>query len=320
MAVSNVHRMFPILLFCGILISGSRAQLCNIHCDGRDPSEAVNTRIPVSEEIFGRSINLYVSDSDNMAFAEMSNGNSLDELWIDRSFDGGFKWEAKVGDITIPTGSRSVRTRMYNVDNPSGRQIGALRACGKAADRVEIACTPWARSTVNAESQVDAAATAMMQLFDGTLWPTTGWWNGANCLTAMVDYFKVTGNQNYRYVIDDVFEKNKDKEDGNFTNYYIDDTLWWGLVWVGAYDVTGNAKYLEMAKFDADYCYRYKDDVCGGGLWWTTRLDYKNAIPNELFIKLAAALHNRIPGDSKYLNQAVEVWNWFKVIFAYFRL
>jgi len=114
-------------------------------------------------------------------------------------------------------------------------------------------------------------------------------------------------------VINEVFERNKDKEDGDFTNLYIDDTLWWGLVWVRAYDITGDNKYLEMAKVDADYCYEYKDDVCGGGLWWTTRRDYKNAIPNELFIKLAAALHNRIPGDTKYLSQAVEVWNWFKV-------
>lgn len=67
-----------------------------------------------------------------------------------------------------------------------------------------------------------------------------------------------------------------------------------------------------MAKIGADYSYIYSDNVCGGGLWWTTDRGYKNAIPNELFIKLAAALHNRIPGDTKYLNQAIEVWAWFR--------
>ncbi len=76
--------------------------------------------------------------------------------------------------------------------------------------------------------------------------------------------------------------------------------------------LAGDNKYLEVAKIDADYSYMYKDDVCGGGLWWSTDKDYKNAIPNELFIKLAAALHNRIPGDTKYLNQAIEVLEWFK--------
>lgn len=211
---------------------------------------------------------------------------------------------------------RGWRTLMYNIDNPSDIQnlgIGSMRACGKANDRDDIACTAWARSTVNAERPIDAAATALMQFYDNRgLWKTTGWWNAANALTSIIDYTKYTGKNTYLYAIDTTFEKNKNVEDGNFTNFYIDDTLWWGLSWVLAYDVTGNEKYLNMAKIDADYCYRYKDNVCGGGVWWNAEKGYKNAIPNELFIKLAASLHNRIPGDTQYLNQAVEVWTWFR--------
>lgn len=137
--------------------------------------------------------------------------------------------------------------------------------------------------------------------------------NGANCLNALLDYFTLTGSQTYHYIIDEVYEKNKNEHFGDFTNDYIDDTLWWGLAWVRAYELTGTQKYLDTAKHVADYCYDgYRDDVCGGGLWWRIQKDYKNAITNELFIKLAAALHNKIPGDSKYFNEAVEVWNWFK--------
>jgi len=52
----------------------------------------------------------------------------------------------------------------------------------------------------------------------------------------------------------------------------------------------------------------FAKEECGG----VQKKDYKAAIANELFIKLAAALHNRKAGDQKYISQAKEVWNWFK--------
>lgn len=48
------------------------------------------------------------------------------------------------------------------------------------------------------------------------------------------------------------------------------------------------------------------------GLWWSDRRQYKNAIPNEQYIKLSAQLHNRIPGDTKYLEQSANLWTWFR--------
>ncbi len=92
----------------------------------------------------------------------------------------------------------------------------------------------------------------------------------------------------------------------------MDDSGWWGLAWVAAYDLTGEARYLNAAQYVSDYMYTYHDNHCGNGVWWRKQKDYKNAITNELFIKLAAALHNRIHGDTKYLSRAVEVWNWFQ--------
>jgi len=57
---------------------------------------------------------------------------------------------------------------------------------------------------------------------------------------------------------------------------------------------------------------KYWDDVCGGGLYWNIpSLSDKNAIGDELLIELSAALHNRIPGDAIYLEQATEAWQWF---------
>lgn len=83
-------------------------QLCNIYCDGKNPEDAVNTRTPVTAEIFGRVISLHVADDENMVFAEISNGDPSDSVWLDRSMDGGVSWSPpKLGEATIPGGSRS---------------------------------------------------------------------------------------------------------------------------------------------------------------------------------------------------------------------
>lgn len=78
------------------------------------------------------------------------------------------------------------------------------------------------------------------------------------------------------------------------------------------YDITSNMTYLSIAELDEAYIYSYWNDTCGGGVIWSIQtLSYKNAISNELYLKLAASLHNRIPGDTKYLDRALEAWTWF---------
>jgi predicted alpha-1,6-mannanase (GH76 family) len=289
-------------------------EVCNIYCDGRDPALAAGDRIGGTASVGGRDVVLHFSDSDNMVWASITDGEAGDEVWLDRSFDGARTWEpdgSRLGHTTVPSGQQGWRTLMYNVDNPDARQIGAVRACAKPGDEPEGACTPWARSTVNATTRVDAAATALMQFYNQRrgLWDTTGWWNSANALTALIDYSQRTGSRTYRYAIATTFNRN---EDTNFINEYIDDTGWWGLAWVRAYDLTGDDRYLDMARVTADYMNTYWDDHCGGGVWWRTDMTYKNAVTNELFIKLSAALHNRIPGDTIYLARAQQGWSWFK--------
>jgi hypothetical protein len=311
---------FAVVLTGAVLLHAPAAQaatvICNRYCDGRDPALATTDRQPVVATLYGRTFRVHVNDTDAMAWGSVDNGSPGDEVWLDRSFDGGRTWPdgSRLGDAAIPAGSSGWRTSQFNVDYWSTNGVGALRACGKAGDRPEIVCTAWTRSTWNAWDRRTAAATALMMRFDrGTgLFDTNGWWTGANALTAIIDNIKRSGMHSYQYAIATTYDKNINAQGGQFRNEYLDDTGWWGLAWVDAYDVTGDSRYLNTARADADWMFNYWDTRCGGGVYWNTGRTVKNAIPNSLYIQLNAQLSQRIAGDSVYRQRAQAGWSWFQ--------
>lgn len=159
------------------------------------------------------------------------------------------------------------------------------------------------------------AVDALVRSYDARsgVWPTTGWWNSANALNALTNYMIISGDHRYVWVVENTFTKKRNAARGDFTNDFIDDTGWWALAWISAYDLTGDVRYLQTAQRDVDFMWRYRDDVCGGGLWWTVDREYKHAITNELFVQAAAQLAQRLgDGGSVYLERAVTVWTWFE--------
>lgn len=154
------------------------------------------------------------------------------------------------------------------------------------------------------------------------LWNTTGWWNAANVLTGIIRYTAATGDKTYEWIIENTFLKTKkivapasqdypEQRTENYINEYYDDEGWWALAWVEAFDLTGEQKYLEMAKTIFEDMKGGWDDRCGGGILWKKDLLYKSAISNELFLLLATRLALRDGNREYYLTWANKEWDWF---------
>lgn len=144
------------------------------------------------------------------------------------------------------------------------------------------------------------------------LWKTTGWWNSANALTALIDYSRGAHTSRYNTVIASTYAANIHM---GFINQYYDDEGWWALAWIDAYDLTGQQKYLRVAQNIFSNMTTGWDDTCGGGLWWSKKRHYKNAIANELFLSVAAHLSNRAltaKERSDYAAWAEREWKWFR--------
>nr|BFF17163.1 hypothetical protein GCM10025730_06840 [Promicromonospora thailandica] len=154
-------------------------------------------------------------------------------------------------------------------------------------------------------------------------WFPSSWWNSAVALQTIGDYMIRTGDRSYVATLDHSFETNKgpfpagerstDEIYGNFTSRAIDDAGWWALNWVTAYDLTGDQKYLDMAETIGEFMLGFWDpSTCGGGIWWNEERTYKNAVTNGQWVRLTAELHNRIPGDTAWLDRSLDAWDWYQ--------
>ncbi|KAK4146975.1 glycoside hydrolase [Dichotomopilus funicola] len=168
-----------------------------------------------------------------------------------------------------------------------------------------------------AKAAIDSMNSAF---FNSTLavWaPTDPWWLSGVAITSVIDYMRKTDTTDYLDKVTAIFQAQRSQAPGgagDFRAESTDDTGWWALAMVRMFDITGDRHYLDLAAGDEAYIYQsWSEKPCGGGIYVDIAArTYKNAIANELYIKLAAALHNRIPGDTVYLERAKKAWKWFK--------
>lgn len=166
----------------------------------------------------------------------------------------------------------------------------------------------------NADDEQAAAALQSWYNINSGNWNSLGRWQWANAVDALENTYTRTNGMEYGYVMADTYDQNASGDFINDAGY--DDEGWWALAWIRAYDLTGNNRYLSMAKtiFSDMATNGWDTTTCGGGMWWNKAKTYKNAITNELFLTIAARLHQRTPGDGgsgSYLDWANKEWAWF---------
>ena len=159
---------------------------------------------------------------------------------------------------------------------------------------------------------------------DSGLWETTSWWNGANVLTALIQYGEYSGDGAIKEMVANTFEKTKEFEvaaqDGkaawickNYINEYYDDEGWWALAWLDAWEWTGDSEYLEMSRLIFKDITTGWNGECGGGLYWKKGLSYKGTISNGLAFTLASRLHLAGTGEINGRNcmqWSIDIWQW----------
>lgn len=206
-------------------------------------------------------------------------------------------------------------------------------------------------SAQNYTSDAQTALTILQKWYNTTtgIYDTTGWWNSANCITALGDLAaadpstmstatSVFANslvqaQKYNLQMNKVVQANYLPQSfygssappgvvtdavinpAGFLNGYYDDEGWWALGWIQAYDVTKDQQYLTTAVDIFENMKNGSTTPCSNGtsgIWWDKAQTYVNAIANELYLSVASHLANRMSNKQYYLDIALNQWAWFQ--------
>jgi predicted alpha-1,6-mannanase (GH76 family) len=143
-------------------------------------------------------------------------------------------------------------------------------------------------------NEAGSAAAGLQRWYEGTHYRTAQWWQSATALEATIDYMRAPGSRAYVSNLSRIYRAHHDSN--HFRSSYYDDDGWWALAWIKAYDLTKDGRYLQQARDIFAAMTGGWDDTCGGGIWWSQDRTYKNAIANELFLKVGAQRHNRVAG------------------------
>ncbi|WP_434384326.1 glycoside hydrolase family 76 protein [Melittangium boletus] len=95
-------------------------------------------------------------------------------------------------------------------------------------------------------------------------------------------------------------------------NEYNDDVMWAVIALTRGYEITGHRPFLDQAQWQFNKVWdRAWDSKLGGGLWWRTDNQTKNACVNGP-ATIAAMLLARNTTNTGYRAQADQIYNWLR--------
>lgn len=140
-----------------------------------------------------------------------------------------------------------------------------------------------------------------------------GYWGVAEMIEMVEDSYENTGNGIYKNMIHELYN-GFTKQWGNdwMWNEFNDDIMWMVIACLRAYEITGDAKYKERAKYHFDKVYeRGHDNVQGGGIYWKTEKKGKNTCITAPAAIAAAKLYV-IYKEQGYLDKSKSLFNWVR--------
>ncbi|MES2572419.1 MAG: glycoside hydrolase family 76 protein, partial [Verrucomicrobiota bacterium] len=146
---------------------------------------------------------------------------------------------------------------------------------------------------------------------DTTAGGRTWFWGQANEIEMIADAYDRTGSAGHRDMLSALCNSFVANEGQLWTwNEYNDDIMWACIAFCRAHLATGNISFRDRAKanFDAVWTRAWSADL-GGGLWWRTDNQTKNACVNGPAIIVACYLY-QILGDASYLTKAQQMYTW----------
>ena len=136
-------------------------------------------------------------------------------------------------------------------------------------------------------------------------------WEPAEMYEMVIDAYEHTGDERYYVMIREIFRGFKQEHGRDWAwNEYNDDIAWMTIACARAYNCSCVLEFLDMAVMHFVILWErgWSDDL-GGGVWWRTDNNTKNACIN-CPLSIAACLLGEILDDESYYEKAVQIMDW----------